>query len=239
VRIKLAKWLGLFGAAVALGGLVPSIRASEVTFTASGSATGGDGPIAAQAVFTTSSGELQVTITNTLSPATIGDAGQSVSDLSFTISNAPGTDGTNTAAGQLVDVAKGGAVTDESGTPDRWISSTNGGFSISGDTITLEAIGGSQPTQLILPSDGGGGYPDADGSIYNTHNPYTDGPATFTLDLSGVTSSTTITAATFSFGTSPDTFLPGVTPEPASMLLFGTGLLGIGFLMRKNLSRTD
>jgi hypothetical protein len=65
--------------------------------------------------------------------------------------------------------------------------------------------------------------------------------ATFTLALSGVTATTTVTAVTFSFGTGPDTFLPGstgggvinpnqgpVVPEPASLILFGSGLIGAG-----------
>ena len=51
--------------------------AVSITFTASGS--GNDGPLAASAAFTTSAGELFVTITNGLSPIQIRDAGQTVS----------------------------------------------------------------------------------------------------------------------------------------------------------------
>jgi hypothetical protein len=210
---------------------------TNITFTASG--TGGDGALDAQADFTINNGQIKVTIINLLNPSTIKSIGQSVSDLKFTISNAPGTKGNSTAAGQLADVAAGGKVTDVSGTPSRWISSTHGGFAITGDTILLEAIGHGSPTELILPSDGGGGYPDANASIV-VHSADTDGPATFTLALAGVTDSTTISNATFSFGTSPDTFLAGtpvsVTSEPSTMLLFGTGFLGVGFLVRKRLS---
>ena len=232
-------WIGKL--ALLIGALVCFTAGAQaqtsITFTAGG--TGGDGALDAQADFTISNGQIKVTITNLLNPSTIISIGQSVSDLKFTISNAPGTKGSSTAIGQLADVAKGGKVVDVSGTPGRWISSTTGGFAITGDTILLEAIGHGSPTELILPSDGGGGYPDANSSIV-VHSADTDGPATFILDLAGVTNSTRISNATFSFGTSPDTFLAGtpvsVTPEPSTMLLLGTGLLCIGFLVRKRLS---
>src|SRR5438132_11470830 len=61
-----------------------------------------------------------------------------------------------------------------------------GGFSIVGNTITLETIGGGQPSEMILPS--GASYPDADASITTgKFSPYVDGPAIFTLHLTGVT----------------------------------------------------
>jgi hypothetical protein len=218
---KLFAWL--------LGGVIMctlAVRPAEADiWTASGS--GSDGALNAQANFTISNGQIQVTITNLLAPATIISIGQSVSDLSFTISNSPGTDTSNTAAGQLVDVASGGSVTDDTGTPTRWIDSTiGGGITITGDTIQLEAIGHGSPTELILPSDGGGGYPDANASIVG-HSPNTDGPATFTLNLTGVKSTTTISNVEFSFGTGPDTTLSGTkssspVPEPSSILLLGS-----------------
>src|SRR6266550_3767149 len=76
---------------------VQPAAAVSITLNASGSGT--DGPVSASAAFTTSSGLLSVTITNTLAASTIISAGQAVSDLSFTLSNAPGTLGATTATG--------------------------------------------------------------------------------------------------------------------------------------------
>ncbi|MGC8643929.1 MAG: hypothetical protein ACP5XB_29065 [Isosphaeraceae bacterium] len=125
-----------------------------------------DGPLDAQAVFTITTGQIQVTITNLLDPTKITSIGQAVSDLSFTLSNAPGTNGTDTASGQLVTVASGGGVTDASGSPTRWIdSSIGGGVTISGNTVQIEAIGHGSPTELILPDSNGGSYSSANSSI--------------------------------------------------------------------------
>jgi len=230
------------GAAVlALAWASPS---RAVTWTASGS--GGDGALNASAAFTISNGQIQVSITNLLDPATIISIGQSVSDLSFTLSNAPGALGTKTATGQQANVAggSGGAVTYVSGTPDRWIdSSIGGGVTISGNTVKLEAIGHGQPNQLILPYVvDGGAYPMSNSSI-DVHSPNTVGPATFTLSLAGVTDATTITAVEFSFGTGPDTFLDGTesppgTPEPSTLAIAGLGALGLlGYGLRRRSSK--
>jgi hypothetical protein len=78
---------------------------------------------------------------------------------------------------------------------------------------------------MILPT--GTTYPNANASITNgMFSPYVDGPATFTLALSGVTAATTINSATFSFGTGPDTFIPGV-PVAVPGPMVGAGLPGL------------
>lgn len=106
---------------------------------------------------------VKVTLTNTLSASTIISVGQTVSDLSFTLSNAPGALGMTSASGQKATVSGSGLVTYTSGSPDRFLSTTNGGFMISGNPITLEAIGGGQPNELIAPAT-------ADGTTYASTN---------------------------------------------------------------------
>jgi len=181
--------------------------AVSITFVTPAGSTNSDGePLAASAAFTTNAGVLSVTITNLLSPDVIRSAGQTVSDLVFTLSNAPGTLGSTSASGQLANISGSGGVTHVAGSPTRWLGQGppppggSGTFTIQGNTITLEALGGGQPSQLLLPS--GTSFPNANASITGGQfNPFVVGPETFALNLSGVTAATTISLATFSFGT--------------------------------------
>ena len=206
----------------------PAAAAPFIFETPSGSTCGGQA-CAAEATITTSAGELFVTITNGLSPIQIRDAGQTVSGLSFILSDAPGTLGTTSASGQLANIGGSGQafITNVPGDPLRWLGQGppppggTGFFRIEGNTITMKAIGGGQPSQLILS----GVTTSSNASIQGGQfNPFVIGPATFTLALSGVTAATTITQATFSFGTGPDFSIPGVlVPAP----IVGAGLPGV------------
>jgi len=217
--------------------------AGIVTFTATG--TGSDGPLSATADFTTSAGQVFVTLTNTLGADVIRSAGQALSDISFTLSNAPGTLGTPSASGQLGDITStgppaGGTVDFVAGDPTRWLGAGGqGNFGVSGNTVTLETIGGGQPTQMIIPFVANGGtYANVNPGFPN-FNPYVIGPASFTILLTGVTENTTVTAATFSFGTGPDTFIPGTAvPEPTSMISALIGMATLGFMGLRRSKRT-
>ena len=84
----------------------PAAALSFTFFTPAGSTCGGEA-CAAEAVITTGAGSISVTLTDLLTPAQVMSAGQALSDLRFTLSNAPGTQGTLTAAGQLANIGPG------------------------------------------------------------------------------------------------------------------------------------
>jgi hypothetical protein len=224
MKIVKTQLFGLLGGmSICALGFQPT-TAATITFLGSG--TDRD-ELAASADFTTSSGLLSVTITDTLAASLIRSAGQTVSDLSFTLSNAP-TLGATSATGQLANIGADGSVTNVSGSPLRWLgqgprpAGGQGTFSIVGNTITMEALGGGQPSQLLLPS--GTSFTNANSSITGGQfNPFVVGPETFTLHP-GVTAATTISSATFSFGTGPEAFIPGV-PVPGPIV--GAGLPGL------------
>jgi hypothetical protein len=115
------KLLGLLaGIGICALAVQPAAALSFTFVTPTGSTCGGEA-CAAEADITTSASSISVTLTNLLTPTQIISAGQALSDLSFTLSNAPGTQGTLTASGQLANIGAGGSVTNVGGSPVRFI----------------------------------------------------------------------------------------------------------------------
>src|SRR5258708_2368271 len=144
-------------------------------------------------------------------------------------------------SGQQVNIGAGGTVTFVNGSPVRWLGGGppppggTGTFTVSGNTIFMSALGGGPPSELILPFvPNGGSFTNANASVTSNFTPWTTAtPSAFDFALSGLTDTTTVTAATFFFGTGPDTSIPGVpVPGPIAgaglpgLLLAGGGLLG-------------
>jgi len=204
--------------------------ASTITFIGDGTSTGGDSENAS-ATIVTGAGTINVTLNNLLSNPT--DVAQNLSDLFLTLSNGSTTGTLTSSSGTELTVNSNGTYSVGSSVSTGWALTSSGG------SLLLELIGASAaPSHTIIgtSSNGtysGGTYSNANGSIAGNgpHNAFLESGATFTLSVPSVTAATTITAATFSFGTAAGNTLVGTAstvPEPITMVLVGAGLLAMG-----------
>jgi hypothetical protein len=202
-------------------------------FTPAGSMTGG-GPVNADVKFTTGSGTIMITLTNLQANPT--DVAQLLSDLLFHVSTGQNSGTISTSSANEINVAGDGTHSaGGSNVAVGWVLQTVGA------NLELNDLGagGAGPAHLIIGPPGPGSvYSNANGSIAgnNPHNPFLDQVATWTLSVPGVTSTSVVDSATFSFGTVPGINVPGqMVPEPAALASFaiGAALIGGHFLRRK------
>jgi hypothetical protein len=205
--------------------------ANTITFvTPVGSSTGG-GPVSASATVTTNTNSVFITLTDLQANPT--DIAQLLSDFDFVLSNGATTGTLTTSSGQQIVIAGNGTTTLGSTGSTGWGLNNN----VSGG-LQLDALGFIGPAGLIVGPPGAGGvYTNANASIAGNgpHNPFINQTATFTLSVAGVSAATTVTSATFSFGTTPGINVPGTpsVPEPITSALVGTGLVSLFFLRRR------
>jgi hypothetical protein len=210
---------------------------STITFETPPSSTTGGGPVDATATFVAGDGTLSIALTDLQANPT--DVAQLISDLDFTLSNGATSGTIASSSGQEITVAGDGTFTTGSTVDTGWaLNSTATG-------LQLDVLGTSTaPSHLIIgPPDGSNLYSNANGSIAGNgpHNPFLNGSATFLLDIAGVTADTTVTSATFSFGTTEGADLvPGTpqsaVPEPSTSLTLAV-LLGFMGLVQLRRSR--
>jgi hypothetical protein len=237
------KVLKHFVYAALIVGLTSSVAsANSITFvTPTGSTIGGN-PVSAMAALTTGAGTVTLTLTNTL--ANITDAGQLLTDLFFTLDSGTTTSATiNSSSAQEITVNGNGTFTTGATVAPGWgLDLTTPGAIHICDIGPGACTGAFTPAHGIIgPPGPGGTYSNANGSIAGNgpHNPFLNLSASWTFLVNGVTSSTNVTSATFSFGTTAGNNVPGVptttgVPEPASMVLLGSGLLfGAASLRRR------
>lgn len=220
----------LIGASVGfLAGFVSPVGADTITFDTAAGATAGGQAVSAEVVFTTGAGTIEVTLRDLF--VNPGDVGQLLSDLTFHVAGVTAnlTGSLTSSSGLERTVASGGSFTDGSVVAAGWL--LTGG---TGGTFTLDDLnGGAGPTHAIIGPPGGGTYTNANSSIAGNgaHNPFLFGDVTFTLSMGGVTAASSIDNVVFSFGTVSGVTAPGSlapVPEPASLLLLGSGLAAVG-----------
>jgi hypothetical protein len=210
--------------------------ADSVPFSFSGVASNGQ-TVSASGTLSYSGGVLTVQITNNINGSTT--VGQNVSGFFFNTTGTVNPTPVNSGSGATIDFTTAPATTGFGG-------ANSGGWGLttpSGGYMLSALVGGSQfPNYTIIGQNASGTGSFATGS----HNPFfTSGSgcpasgnngcyAQFSIAISGITSVSQITNFSLFFGTDSST-LTNQTPEPASMFLFGTGLVGLGGAIRKKI----
>ena len=186
-----------------------------------------DGLVDATSSFFLGNGTVTVTLTDL--EGNPRSAGQTLSGILF---NASGVSGAATLASSSGYIsAINGNGTYSAGVLTSPLSHWGADDGVSLSTINIV---GSMPYDLIIGPDSAGGFTGA-GLYSNANkglpnfNPYVLGSATFTVNVPGITPSSTLSGVTFEFGTTPD-YVTAITavPEPGTILAGALLLLPFG-----------
>jgi hypothetical protein len=186
-------------------------------------------------------GTVTITLNNNLTNAQVVSVIQNVSAVYFQASGYNGGAVSLTGSNSTNSTNVSGGV----GTLAGAVNPTGWAAGNSGSTITVCVIcafginAPAGPDQTIIGGTGSGFYANANGSINGNgpHNPFLAGTVTFTLSVPGVTVNSTFSNVVIQFGTEATPPQTQEVPEPASMLLLGTGLIGIATGFRKRFGK--
>ena len=187
-------------------------------------------------------GTVTITLNNNLTNAQVVSVIQNVSGVYFQVSGytlgAVSLSGSNSTQSTNID-GSGNAVLAGAVNPTGWGAGHDGAV-ITACVVCAGSFGvgpTAGPEQTLIGGTGSGSYPNANGSIAGNgpHNPFLAGTLTLTLTVPGVTANSTFSNVVIQFGTTATPPEEQQVPEPASMLLLGTGLIGTAAAYRRRM----
>jgi hypothetical protein len=244
---QLGKPLGisaLLGAALVLSS--NSTFASLTYMTPAGASVPSNGSVDASANITLGNGTVTVTLTDLLQNPT--SSGQTLSGIEFTVSGATSMATLASSSGYESTINTANGPLQGTYTPGTYASPLSHWGANNAVNLSTIGIVGHMPYDLIVGPDSAGSltglgkYSNANQGFGN-FNPYVLGSATFVLNVSGVTPTSTLSGVVFDFGTQPAQ-VPAVistsysaVPEPgmAGVLVGCLNLLPLGACLVRRL----
>ena len=216
--------------------LIPLSQAQANTiyaFDAHGTALSDGRPNNGSAVFDFTSQSLSITLANTAGPSQLAGISSVLDGIQFTLSNIPTAitlTGVKAAGTVVVPEANGSPVVFNN--PPGGVTDASFGWSLkaspSGGWLLAAGNGSFKPNGIVNNN-----IQNLDGLGNAQHNPYLDGPVTFSFALAGLTTIPQVNSANLYFGTHPDVQNASPVPLPGALMLFGPGLAGLVLLRRR------